>query len=127
VRWAFAPPDRRRFADRGAPEVDAFGPEGISVFGRLFRRSLTREQAIAIATGFLVAHGCSTAAPEREADLTGAAIPVVFRHASMPGRRWHVRFERVLPPGLWCSHTDVDVDVWSDNGKATFDPFEGRG
>jgi hypothetical protein len=95
------------------------------VFAWLFRKRLTRERAIAIATQFLADHGCCVVPTEAAADFSGDDIPVVFRSASIPGRRWFVEFERVFPAGLYCSHPDMTVFVWADTGRATFDPFDG--
>jgi hypothetical protein len=78
-----------------------------------------------MATELLAASGCRVVATEAEADFDGDAIPMMFVSATIPGRRWYVEFERVLPPGLWCSHTRTTVYVWADSGRVTFDHFEG--
>lgn len=95
------------------------------MLGWLFRKSVTRERAIALATAFLAANGCRVIPTPADAGSAGDDIPVVFDSASMPGRRWYVEFERVMPPGLWRSHMRVTVYVWADTELVSFDPFEG--
>jgi len=51
------------------------------VFGWLFHKTLTREQAIAIATEFLAANGCRVVATKAEADWS-AGCP------SLAGAGW---------------------------------------
>jgi hypothetical protein len=95
------------------------------VFGWLFRKSLSRERAIALAVEHLTAHGCCVAASAPDADVYGDAIPYLFVSATKPGSRWYVEFERVLPKGAWHSRTNLTVYVWADTGLVTFDPFAG--
>ena len=92
----------------------------------LFRRAVNRERAVAIATEFLAVNGCRVVATEAEVDWTEDYIPMLFQSASIPGRRWYVEFERVMPPGVaWMSNAHTTVYVWADTGHATFDHFEG--
>jgi hypothetical protein len=95
------------------------------LLGWLFHRALTREQAIAKATVFLAANGCRVVPTAADADFTGDPISVVFRSASIPGRRWYVEFERVFPVRVICSHPEVIVYVWAETGLVTCDHFEG--
>ena len=95
------------------------------MLGRLFRKPVTRERAITIATEFLTANGCRVVLTAADADFAGDGIPVVFESASIPGRRWYVEFERVLPPNMASSNTSLTVYVWADTGRVTFDHFEG--
>lgn len=90
----------------------------------LFRRPVTREEAIARATELLSADGCRVIAPDAEVDWSEEAIPLRFLTANIPGRRWLIEFERLTPPGMWRSHTRTTVYVWADTGRATFDAFE---
>jgi hypothetical protein len=95
------------------------------LFRWLFHRPLTRGQAIAKATDFLAANGYCVVPTAVDADFTGDAIAVMFRSATIPGRRWYIRFERVFPAGVSCTHADVTVYVWAETGLVTFDHLEG--
>jgi len=95
------------------------------MFGWLFRKMVTREEAVIMATEFLAANGCRVIASEADADMAGDDIPVMFVTAHVPGRRWYVEFEEVHPPGMWKSNTRIIVYIWANTGRITFDHFEG--
>lgn len=104
---------------------EKFGEEDFGVLDRLFRKSVSRERAITLATEFLAANGCRVVSTAADAHLAADDIPVVFDSVSKPGRRWYVEFERVMPPGVSCTHTGVSVYIWEDTGQITFDHFAG--
>lgn len=108
-----------------AGELRESNAEGLAVLRWLFRRSVTRERAVAIATDLLAANGCRVFATEAEVIWGGDYIPMLFKSVSIPGRRWYVNFERVMPPGVWTSNAHTTVYVWADSGHATFAHFEG--
>jgi hypothetical protein len=93
----------------------------LKVFGWLFQRVLTKDQAVAAAMQFLAQNGYRVVGAELDVDFTGEDMPVVFQGAALPSKRWHVQFHLLTPPGLWRSHTAILVQVDAHTGEAKFD------
>jgi hypothetical protein len=73
----------------------------------LFGRELSREEAIRIATEFVLAEWRESTADWREDE---AEWPYVFKEASLGGNYWYVTFERRTIDGL--IRTDHGIQVW---------------
>src|SRR4051794_28288237 len=98
--------------------ADPVPGRGCVMLGWLFRRPLDRAAAVAAAARFLEANGCRVRTDDR--DDPGDAIPVRLHGAALVGTRWHVVFQRFMPPGVWTSHPLVEVWVHSHTGVAEF-------
>src|SRR4051812_13958448 len=98
------------------------------MLGWLFKRTLDRDEAIAAATAFLETDGCRVVTgkydkcdcgPPRGVSLDDR-VTYLLLSAELPGKRWYVKFRRVLPPGWWFSHQNLELWVHSETGVVEF-------